>query len=156
MRTGPSPPKIDQGERFGGAYRDHQPRFGFCFGKFPPPPACEAIASEGFPKRATHRFGCVQHGVMSQWIAEPARHRYRAQRGGTEVSMDHPEDSREENVSQPGAQMLPVVSAGHAKSPCLSPSTASATRSTSPLARSASGLSPSRDARSVVSQTQAA
>ena len=50
----------------------------------------------------------------------------------------------------------PDVAASHAKSPCRSPLVASATRSISPRARSASGGAPSSDGRGVVSQNHAA
>ena len=89
------------------------------------------------------------------WAVDEAERR-RAERGGSVIAMDYAEDASEANVAQPGAQAFPVVYAAHAKSPCLSPSAAFATRSNSPAASSVSGEAPSSEARSVVSQTQAA
>ena len=57
---------------------------------------------------------------------------------------------------QPRAQAARIVAAGHAKSPCRSPSAAFATRSIAPSASSVSGFAPSSEDSSVVSQAQAA
>ena len=60
------------------------------------------------------------------------------------------------DIAQPGAQTVRGVCGDHAKSPCLSPSAAFATRSISPPPSSVSGLAPSSEALPVVSHTHAA
>ena len=72
------------------------------------------------------------------------------------MAMNHPEDPPETDLAQTRAQAIRIVAAGHAKSPCRSPSAAFATRSIAPPASSVSGFAPSSEDSSVVSQPQAA
>ena len=152
MRTGPVAAQIDQAQRSGGAYRGHKPGFDLDPREFAPAAAREAVAAQGLPECTAYRIRRIQHRIVFPRVAEPAWRGRRPQRGPAAVAMDHAEDALETDATQP----VRIVAAGHAKSPCRSPSAAFTTRSISPPASSVSGFPPSSEDCSVVSQTQAA
>ena len=86
--------QVDQGERFGAAYRRHQPSLGLDPRKLAPPPAHEAVASQGLPECAANRLRRTQHDVAFLRVAEPARRRRPCQKTSPSRRKTPPTDRR--------------------------------------------------------------
>ena len=136
--------------------RNDNPRLHLRARNFTTATAFEAISYDGFTEYAAHGLGRIEYDVAHLGVAETAWSGDGFKWLVVVTGMDQSEYRIEANRAKSLANASGIVAGIHAKSPCASPSAASATRALSPRLNSANGSSPSREGRGVVSQTHAA